>query len=85
MYTITPTSRREFLSLTDRKTGEPVYLDVSQIASIQQIPGDDTHPRHTRIFSGGLMFMVTEEAAQIALCSGRGYYGPKDYPGVAKD
>jgi hypothetical protein len=80
MLTMTPSARQEFLSLTDCQTGEPVYLDPSQIAFIQQIAGDDTHPRRTRvdILSGFQQFLVSEEASDIALCSGRGFYGPKD-------
>jgi hypothetical protein len=71
-----------FLSLTDWATGEPIYLDRMQIAFIQQIAGDDTNSRRTRIdmLSGRQTFIVSEEASKIALASCRGFDGPNDRP-----
>ena len=70
------TNKQEFLSLTDYQTGEPIFLDVSQIAFIQQLVAKDGHPRRTRIdiLSSNQQFLVSEEA----LASGRGFWGPKD-------
>jgi hypothetical protein len=81
--TTTPTSsnqprKNEFLFLTDWQTGEPIFLDPSLIAYIQQEKGDGDTPRFTRIFMGGFVFLVKEDAMQVALSSGRGFYGPKD-------
>jgi len=70
--------KNEFLSLTDWKTGESIFLDPSLIASIQQEKGDGDTPRYTRIFMGSFVFLVKEDAMQVALSSGRGFYGPKD-------
>jgi hypothetical protein len=73
-------AKLEFLRLTDSKSGEPIYLDPSQIGFIQQISACDKHERHTRVdvISSSQCFVVSEEAIQIALCSGRGFYGPSD-------
>jgi len=73
----------EFLSLTDWKTGTPIYLDPLKIASIQQIAACDQFARRTRIdliqTSQTLQtFLVSEDAAQVALATGRGFFGPKD-------
>jgi hypothetical protein len=83
--TTTPTSsnqprKNEFLSLTDWETGEPIFLDPSLIAYIQQEKGDGDTPRFTRVVMrlGGFIFLVKEDAMQVALSSGRGFYGPKD-------
>jgi hypothetical protein len=74
------TNKKEFLSLTDYQTGEPIYLDASQITLIQQIAANDTHSRYTRIaiLSSTQHFLVSEEALAVALASGRGFWGPKD-------
>jgi hypothetical protein len=60
--------RQEFLTLTDYQTGEPIYLDVSQITFIRQIGSGDTYPRHTSVgtLSNNQVFLVREEAAWIA-------------------
>jgi hypothetical protein len=69
-----------FLRLTDWRSGEPIYLDSSLISFIQQISACDKHKRRTRVevISGSEYFLVSEEATQIVLCSGRGFYGPSD-------
>jgi hypothetical protein len=74
------TNKKEFLSLTDYQTREPIYLDVSQITLIQQIAANDTHSRYTRIaiLSSTQQFLVSEKASDIALATGRGFWGPKD-------
>jgi hypothetical protein len=74
------TRKNEFLSLTDWRTGEPIFLDPSLIACIQQDKGDGDTYRFTRIVMrlGGFIFLVKEGALQVALSSGRGFYGPKD-------
>jgi hypothetical protein len=70
----------EFLSLTDWKTGTPIYLDPLQIASIQQIAACDQFAEHTRIdlIQTSQTFIVSEDATQVALATGRGFFGPKD-------
>jgi hypothetical protein len=70
------TNKQEFLFLTDYQTGEPIFLDISQIASIQQL----VDPRRTRItiLTSNQQFLVSEEALAVALASGRGFWGPKD-------
>lgn len=70
----------EFLSLTDWKTGEPIYLDPLKIAFIQQVAACDQFARRTRIelFETRMTFIVAEDAMQVALASGRGFFGPKD-------
>jgi len=72
--------KNEFLSLTDSQTGEAIFLDSTLIASIRQLQADQVSPRRSRIDIVGLeqIFVVQEEAAEIALRSGRGFYGPKD-------
>jgi hypothetical protein len=72
---------RELFLLTDWRTGEPIYLDPNQIAFIQQIVADDTRSRRTRVdlCSGNQVFLVKEEASQIALASGRGFFNPKEF------
>jgi hypothetical protein len=67
----------EFLRLTQWKTGDPVFLDASEIAFIQQIPACDKYERRTRVdtVSGSGCFLVSEEATEIALKSGRGFAG----------
>lgn len=74
-------SKTEFLQLTDLRTGELVYIDVSQIKFIQQLVAQDDIPRRTRIelIQSPQQFVVSEEAIQIALASGRGFYGPSDF------
>ena len=67
----------EFLRLTLSATGEPVFLDVSQISCIRQITACKEYTRRTRIdmaFNSDC-FLVSEEALEIALKSGRGFYG----------
>jgi hypothetical protein len=79
----------EFLSLTDWETGRPIYLDPSKIASIQQIAACDQYARRTRIdliqtsqrinlIQTSQTFLVSEDATQVALATGRGFFGPKD-------
>jgi hypothetical protein len=70
-------AKNEFLCLTDWKTGAPVFLDVSQISCIRQITACKEYPRRTRIDMalGSDFFLVSEEALEIALKSGRGFYG----------
>jgi len=65
----------EFLKLTDWKTREPVYLDPNKILFIQQIAEHDDYPRRTRIdiIGSSQIFLVSEDADQIALVSGRGF------------
>jgi hypothetical protein len=65
----------EFLKLTDWKTREPVYLDPNKILFIQQIAEHDDYSRHTRIdiIGSSQIFLVSEDADQIALVSGRGF------------
>jgi hypothetical protein len=75
--------KNEFLSLTDWETGESIFLDPSLIAYIQQVKNDGDTPRYTRIFIGGFVFLVKEDAMQVALASGRGFYGPSDDAGGA--
>ena len=70
-------TKNEFLRLTLSETGEPVFLDASQIPCIRQITACDEYPRRTRVdvaFSSNC-FLVSEEALEIALKSGRGFYG----------
>ena len=70
-------TKNEFLRLTDWSTGAPVFLDVSQISCIRQITACGEYSRRTRIdmASGSDCFLVSEEALEIALKSGRGFYG----------
>jgi hypothetical protein len=70
----------EFLSLTDWETGTPIYLDPLKIASIQQIASCDQFARRTRIdlIQTSQTFLVSEDATQVVLCTGRGFFGPKD-------
>jgi hypothetical protein len=74
----------EFLSLTDWETGTPIYLDPLKIAFIQQIAACDQFARRTRIDLIQMMngqsqtFLVSEDATQVALATGRGFFGPKD-------
>ncbi len=72
--------KNEFLSLTDWETGEAVFVDFTLIASIRQLQADQVNSRRTRIDVVGIAepFLVREEAIEVALCSGRGFYGPKD-------
>ena len=67
----------EFLRLTLSATGEPVFLDVSQISCIRQIAACEQNSRCTFVHmaSGSDYFLVSEEALEIALKSGRGFYG----------
>lgn len=65
-------SKTEFLSLTDWKTGEPIYLSAEQISCILQHDADEQCSRYTTIIAiGGIRLAVKEEASQIALASGR--------------
>ena len=72
--------KNEFLSLTDSGTGEAVFLDCTLIASIRQLQADQVNSRRTRIDVMGSPgpILVQEEAVEVALRSGRGFYGPKD-------
>lgn len=63
----------EFLSLTNFKSGEPIYIDPATIIQVTQIAQDE-YTRRTRIdTSHGHLFIVREEAAAIALATGRGF------------
>ncbi len=70
----------EFLSLTDSETGTPIYLDPLRIAYIQQIAACDQFARRTRIglIETSQTYLVSEDATQVALATGRGFFGPKD-------
>jgi hypothetical protein len=70
----------EFLKLTDYKTQEPIFLDSSEIVLIQQLDACDGTPRRTRIelVSSSQVFFVSEDAIQVTLVSGRGFFGPSD-------
>ena len=70
-------AKKEFLCLTLSGTGEPVFLDASQIACIRQIAADLSNPRRTVVHMtpGTDCFLVSEEALEIVLKSGRGFYG----------
>ena len=70
----------EFLKLTDYATQEPIFLDASKIMLIQQLDAQDGIPRRTRIklASSSQVFLVSEDAIQVALVSGRGFFGPSD-------
>lgn len=60
------TRTREFLTLTNWRSGEPIYLDPSTIVLINQIAADDFGTRRTSIMvKGGLNFIVKEEADWI--------------------
>ena len=60
------TRTREFLTLTNWKSGEPIYLDPSTIVMIRQIAADDVGTRRTSItVKVGSQFIVKEEAAWI--------------------
>lgn len=87
--TTTPTTsnqsrKNEFLSLTDWQTGEPIFLDPSLIACIQGDKVDGSANRFTRIHmvDGNIIFVVKEDAMQVAISSGRGFYGPSDDAGA---
>ncbi len=75
----------EFLSLTHYKTGDKVFIDPAGIGAIQSLPEDSSLglSRRTRIDMryGNLVFFVTEEAIEVALSSGRGFFGPADDKG----
>ena len=78
-FTIITMANTEFLSLTDWKTGEPIFLDPSEIAFIQQVAVCDQHSKHTIIhLTSSYVHLVAEDAMQVALASGRGFFGPKD-------
>ena len=71
-------AKTEFLRLTDWKTGAPIFLDVSQILCIRQLAASEECSRRTRVdlfFNSEIYFLVSEEALEIALKSGRGFYG----------
>jgi hypothetical protein len=79
----------EFLSLTDWETGTPIYLDPLKITSIQQMAACDKFARRTRIdliqtstdrasTRSVQTFLVSEDATQVALATGRGFFGLKD-------
>jgi hypothetical protein len=72
--------KNEFLSLTDYETGDVVFLDCTLIATIRQLQADQVNSRRTRIDVMGVTgpLLVQEEAVEVALRSGRGFYGPKD-------
>jgi hypothetical protein len=72
--------KNEFLFLTDWQTNEPIFLDPSLIACIEGAKVDGSANRFTRISmaDGYNIFLVKEGAMQVALSSGRGFYGPKD-------
>jgi hypothetical protein len=72
-------TKSEFLSVTDLETGEPIYLDVQSITGINQLCEDDENPRRTTIRVGEWVYLVREEARLIALATGRGFLGPKDF------
>jgi hypothetical protein len=92
MGTTTPTPttssnqprKNEFLSLTDWQTGEPIFLDPSLIACIEGVKVGGSANRFTRIrmVDGYNIFLVKEGAMQVALSSGRGFYGPSDDAGA---
>jgi hypothetical protein len=70
-------AKLEFLRLTQWGTGDPVFLDASEIAFIQQLAACDKYARRTRVVTldGRDHFLVSEEATEIALRSGRGFAG----------
>jgi hypothetical protein len=70
----------EFLKLTDHKTQEPVFLDSPKITLIQQLDAQEGMPRRARIelVSSPQVLVVLEDAIQVALVSGRGFFGPSD-------
>ena len=72
----------EFLKLTDCATQKLIFLDASKIMLIQQLDAQDGIPRRTRIdielASSSQVFLVSEDAIQVALVSGRGFFGPSD-------
>ena len=70
----------EFLKLTDYETQEPIFLDASKIMLIQQLDAQDGIPRRTRIelASSSQVFLVSEDAIQCVLVSGRGFFGLSD-------
>lgn len=57
----------KFLHLTDWKSEESIYLDPASITLIQQIAGDERHPRRTRIDTIRQTLMVHEDADFVAL------------------
>jgi hypothetical protein len=70
----------EFLRLTDYKTQELLFLEPSEIILIQQLDATDVCVRRTRIelVSSSQVFLVSEDAIQVALASGRGFFGPNE-------
>jgi uncharacterized protein YlzI (FlbEa/FlbD family) len=69
--------KHEFLELT-QLGGEPIFLDPSQIGTIKQLEASDTFPGRTVVTINNNSFIVLEDAQQIALASGRGYYDCKE-------
>jgi hypothetical protein len=57
----------KFLHLTDWKSEESIYLDPASITLIQQIAGDEGHPRRTRIDTTRQTLVVREDADFVAL------------------
>jgi hypothetical protein len=57
-----------FLSLTDYRSKEAVFIDPSTITVIRQVPEATDEPRHTRVeWACGRVFAVKEEAKEIVL------------------
>ena len=55
-----------FLSLTDYRSKEPLFIDPSTVTVLKQVPETTDEPRHTRVeWASGRFFMVKEEAKEI--------------------
>ena len=56
-----------FLHLTHWESAESIYIDPAIITLIQQIAGDERHPRRTRIDTNRQTLVVREDADFVAL------------------
>ena len=55
-----------FIRLTDKPTGDQIFLLATEIISVLQVSENDKLPRHTRILMRtGVNYVVKEDAERI--------------------